>query len=220
MTKRDSNVDRVYAELRQLAANFEFKPDARLNESALATQLGASRTPLREALNRLVAEGFLTFQSGRGFFCRSLSPSLVMDLYGARVAVECEAVRLVCRNASDSEIEALAGLQQHGKSVEALRDLDEAFHLRIAELSGNGELLRMLENLNDRSRYIRMVYLRGRFPENGGALDHSAVIAALRARNEDAASSAMRAHIERRREDAAQAVRMAYSELYVPDELN
>ncbi|MFD2856844.1 GntR family transcriptional regulator [Seohaeicola zhoushanensis] len=88
MTKPDSNVSRVYAALRRMAADFELKPDERINESALSLQLGASRTPLREALNRLVAEGFLTFRSGRGFYCRSLSPALVMELYEARVAVD------------------------------------------------------------------------------------------------------------------------------------
>ena len=80
MAKSESNVDRLYDTLRRMASDFAFKPDARINESALATQLDASRTPIREALNRLVAEGFLTFQSGRGFFCRSLSPKVVLDL--------------------------------------------------------------------------------------------------------------------------------------------
>ena len=88
MNKVSSSVDRVYDRLRQMAADFEFKPDERINESALSTKLGASRTPLREALNRLVAEGFLTFQARRGFFCRPLSPSQILSLYEARIAVE------------------------------------------------------------------------------------------------------------------------------------
>ncbi|MFV2034404.1 MAG: GntR family transcriptional regulator [Halocynthiibacter sp.] len=82
-----STVDRTTDRLRQMAANFEIKPDARIKEGEMALHLGVSRTPLREALNRLVAEGFLTFRSGQGFFCRSLTPERILDLYEARTAI-------------------------------------------------------------------------------------------------------------------------------------
>ena len=232
MKKSDSNVDRVYAKLRQLAANFEFKPDARINESALSSELGASRTPLREALNRLVAEGFLTFQSGRGFFCRSLSPILVLDLYEARVAIETETVRLACRRASDNDLTALRVYLDQNELVycadsdpKHLLDQDEAFHMKIAHLSGNDELVRILNNLNDRVRYIRLIYLNSQMAKtvdfNGEKTKtsaHRVILEALIARDENAATATMRQHIERRREDAAKTVRIAYSQLYVPDD--
>lgn len=232
MQKKDSNVDRVYAKLRQLAANFEFKPDARINETSLSVELGASRTPLREALNRLVAEGFLTFQSGRGFFCRSLSPSLVLDLYEARVAVETEIVRLACKRATDEELLILkAHLDEKepeyytSSDPEILLEQDEAFHLRISKLSQNNELIRMLQNLNDRVRYIRLIYLKSQSGKTlmteGEAANMSAhrdILNALLERDAETAALKMRQHIERRREDAAEAVRIAYSQLYVPDD--
>ena len=68
----DSVVDRVYEQLKAMAVSFEFKPRERLNEGAIASRLGVSRTPLREALNRLNTEGFLRFAPGRGF-CRGRS---------------------------------------------------------------------------------------------------------------------------------------------------
>lgn len=68
----DSVVDRVYEQLKAMAVSFEFKPRERLNEGAIASRLGVSRTPLREALNRLNTEGFLQFAPGRGF-CRGRS---------------------------------------------------------------------------------------------------------------------------------------------------
>lgn len=231
-TKKNSNVDRVYVRLRQLAANFEFKPDARINESALSVELGASRTPLREALNRLVAEGFLTFQSGRGFFCRSLSPSLVLDLYEARVAVETETVRLACIRATDEELLLLKDKLDRHEQVDqpvtepdTLLDQDEEFHLAIAHLSQNLELVGMLKNLNDRVRYVRLVYLKAKVDQTGrGNGDmgepsaHRNILRALMERNAETACAAMRTHIGRRREDAAEAVRIAYSQLYVPDD--
>lgn len=231
-TKKNSNVDRVYVKLRQLAANFEFKPDARINESALSLELGASRTPLREALNRLAAEGFLTFQSGRGFFCRSLSPSLVLDLYEARVAVETEAMRLACKRATDEELLLLKEtLDRHEKTglpssePDILLNQDEEFHLAIARLSQNAELVGMLENLNDRVRYVRLVYLKAKVDQaersdgsKGKTSAHRVILLALMERNTESACMAMRRHIGRRRKDAAEAVRIAYSQLYVPDD--
>ena len=226
--KSESNVDRLYEALRRMASDFAFKPDARINESALATQLNASRTPIREALNRLVAEGFLTFQSGRGFFCRSLSPELVMDLYEARVAVEVEAVRLACERGADTDIAALlAELDEIAPDYtpdadpESLLAMDERFHGQLAALSGNGELGRMLANLNDRIRYIRLIDLkRLRETANDGQTmvsAHRKILDAIASRDCDAATSQMRAHIERRREGATQAVRDAYAQLYVPE---
>lgn len=222
--KKDSNVNRVYAAIKCRAANFEFKPDARINETTLSAELGASRTPLREALNRLVAEGFLTFQSGRGFFCRPLSPSLVLDLYEARVAVEVETTRLACKRASDDELLLLKRQMKNNSAsspAEILLERDEAFHLAIARMSQNNELQRMLQNLNERIRYIRRIYFKVVNNQNstaGSMLAHSEIIAALIERDEENAVALMRQHVQRRREDAAQAVRIAYSQLYVPQE--
>jgi len=90
-----------------MAVSFDLKPDERINESELAERLGASRTPLREALNRLVAEGLLVYRSRKGFFCRPLQPKLIFDLYEARLAVEKEAVRLACERATADDVAAL-----------------------------------------------------------------------------------------------------------------
>ncbi|MFA3920737.1 GntR family transcriptional regulator [Ruegeria hyattellae] len=228
MAKSESNVDRIYQALRRMAADFAFKPDARINESALAAQLNASRTPIREALNRLVAEGFLTFHSGRGFFCRSLSPERVMDLYEARVAVETEAVRLACERGSDEAIAALARTLEAvapdyipAADAEALLALDEAYHTQLCQLSGNAELCRMLDNLNDRIRYLRLIdlrRLRETAPDGQSMVSaHRRIVDAVSRHDAEEATAQMRSHIERRREGATQAVRDAFAQLYVPD---
>lgn len=228
MARTESNVDRLYDALRRMATDFSFKPDARINESALATQLDASRTPIREALNRLVAEGFLTFQSGRGFFCRSLSPELVMDLYEARVAVEVEAVRLAARRGDErdiavlmQELEDIAPDYTSEADTEALLAMDERFHTQLCALSGNAELARMLANLNDRIRYLRLIDLRRlqAIGPHGQTMvsAHQRILDAVVRRDAEGAMAEMRAHIERRREGATQAVRDAYAQLYVPE---
>lgn len=228
MSTAESNVDRLYETLRRMAADFVFKPDARINESALAAQLHSSRTPIREALNRLVAEGFLTFRSGRGFFCRPLDPARVLDLYQARVAIECEAVRLACAHATTAQTEELRNwldviAPDYGPQADVARmlELDEDFHRRLTALSGNAELVRLLDNLNDRIRYVRMIDLRrmqsGAVRQRDPVAAHRRILDALASRNSDAAAASMRKHIERRRDEATEAVRAAYAQLYVPN---
>jgi len=228
MAKAKSSVDKVYESLKAKAVNFEFKPEERLNESALSVALGASRTPLREALNRLVAEGFLTFKTGRGFFCRALSPSRIGELYEARQAIETEAVRRAVARASDGEIEALCAYliasepdYESCNNIANLLEMDEEFHRRLVELAGNAELSNILDNINGRIRYVRLInleLLRGTANTNAGQLsEHRRIVEAVKARNEDAAIQAIRGHIERRQEQTTEAVRIAFSKLYVPD---
>jgi len=202
-------------------------PDARINEGKLANRLNTSRTPVREALNRLVAEGFLTFQGGRGFFCRSLSPALILELYEARVAIECEALRLSCEKASDTQIAELkTDLNATEPRYEtctdtiALLEMDEAFHNNITALSGNRELMLMLRNINDRIRYVRLINLKSMRdkPAIARMSAHRLILDALLKRDATAAVAAMRAHIQQRREETTEAVRIAFSQLYVPAE--
>ncbi|WP_369721563.1 GntR family transcriptional regulator [Bradyrhizobium sp. LLZ17] len=93
----DSIVDRVYEQLKAMAVSYEFKPGERLNEGELAKRLGVSRTPLREALNRLNTEGFLRFTPGKGFFCRELDAHEIFDLYELRKSIEVASIRLAIK---------------------------------------------------------------------------------------------------------------------------
>ena len=221
MTINQSSVDKVYDQVRAMATRFEFKPDERVNEGALAARLGTSRTPLREALNRLVAEGFLTFQNGRGFFCRSLDPDQILALYEARQAIECEALRLAVSRASADEIAEVMNFLEEteaaysgSSSAEALVELDEDFHLRLVRMARNPELERILANVSARIRYVRWIDMSERRGITPAA--HVRIVEALAARDEERAVDELRSHIGKRSEEATQAVRTAFSQLYVP----
>ncbi|WP_240989568.1 GntR family transcriptional regulator [Salipiger mangrovisoli] len=225
ISKNSGSVERAYTLLKEMAASYEFKPDSRLNETELAKRLETSRTPLREALNRLVAEGFLTFRSGQGFFCRSLTSAEIMDLYEARAAIECEATRLAALRAKSADVEALeryllgAGAEyQPGKSAVELVQLDEDFHLRLAALSGNAEMIRMLENIYGRIRYIRLIDLKTLSERTGPEVvttePHMRILKAVKRRDPEAAQAEMRGHIERRLEAVTENVRNAFAQLY------
>lgn len=225
--KNLGSVERAYRLLKEMAASYEFKPDARLNEGELAKRLDTSRTPLREALNRLVAEGFLIFRSGQGFFCRSLTPGEIMDLYEARAAIECEAARLAAIRANPADIRALemfliesrADYRPETSPVELVR-LDEEFHLRLTALSGNAEMSRMLENMNGRIHYVRLIDLKTLCERNGPDIvttePHRRILEAIKRQDSDAAQKEMRSHIERRLESITENVRNAFAQLYAP----
>ena len=102
--KKPSRAESLYLIVKDMAILFKFKPGERINEVDLAQRLGASRTPLREALNRLVAEGFLVLKQGRGFFCRDLKPREMFELYQFRAVLEVAAVRLACEQATEQEV--------------------------------------------------------------------------------------------------------------------
>ncbi|WP_420406082.1 GntR family transcriptional regulator [Nisaea sp.] len=227
MTKTEGTVERAYRQLKEMATNYAFKPESRLNESELAKQLETSRTPLREALNRLVAEGFLTSRSGQGFFCRSLTPAEIMDLYEARGAIECEAVKLAALRADPSDVLDLEKFLERsradyrpGTPPEILVKLDEEFHLRLTALSGNAEMVRMLENMNGRIHYVRLIDLKALSERDGPDVvttdPHRRILDAVKRRDPEAAQQAMRAHIERRLEAITQTVRSAFAQLYAP----
>jgi DNA-binding GntR family transcriptional regulator len=219
------NVDRIYENVKRMTSGFDLKPDEKLKEQAMARKLGASRTPLREALNRLVSEGFLKYENGRGFFCRSLGAAQILELYQAREAVECKLVELACLNASSEDFTSLEQFLKlsendyhENMSGAQLVAIDEAFHIRIAELSNNRELIRILENLNARVRFVRTIDLEERRVVTPG--NHAQILQMMINNQVPEAVEQMRLHIVRSYEEASEAVRKAYMRIYVPDEVN
>ena len=213
-----SSVDRLYEAVREMAVAFRLKPGERVNEVDLARRLGASRTPLREALNRLAAEGFLTFQRGRGFSCRAFTPREVFELYQLRQVMETAAVRLACVQATDAELDAIetflddTGPASDGRPVEVLVSLDERFHTSVAALARNTELARVLDNINARIRFVRWIDMKKRTKTQA---EHREILAALRARDADRAAALMGRHIEKRQDQITLAIREGYARIYV-----
>jgi DNA-binding GntR family transcriptional regulator len=215
----EGRVEALYASLKAMAVDFRLRPGERLNEGALARALNASRTPLREALNRLVAEQLIDFQPGKGFFCRALDPQSIFNLYELRVILETASLRLAVTRGSDAAIIDLhaalysEGLQVEGRTIREMTALDEAFHLGIARLGGNEEIVRQLERLNERIRFIRWIDMSSNTGRTKG--EHRAIMAAIEARDVDGAVAIMQLHIAKRMDQIVAAVREGYSNIYV-----
>ncbi len=217
----DSVVDRVYEQLKAMAVSYEFKPGERLNEGELAKRLGVSRTPLREALNRLNTEGFLRFAPGRGFFCRELDAHEIFDLYELRKSIEVASVRLALKRAKDEDIDALlafldaTGPDPGERSSVELVALDETFHERLMAMSDNAEMLRVLRNVNARIRFVRWIDMNG-INRNTTQAEHRAVVVALKARDEAACVAVLEKHIDRRLDTITAAIKEGYAQIYMP----
>jgi DNA-binding GntR family transcriptional regulator len=211
-------VGRVYEELKHRAISFGFRPGERLNEVEIARQFGVSRTPLREALNRLTADGFLTFSPKQGFFRKPLDVKEIFDFWEFRLHIETSAAKLAVERGSDEAIaeidhflnQAIEGLAE--RTVEELVVLDEGLHERIMALTGNAEMLRTLRNINARIQYVRIDLQASREMKYA---EHLAIVQALRRRDGDKCAGLLYHHIEARLDRITEAVRNSYGRIYV-----
>ena len=212
----------VFNTLREMAISYQLKPGERVSEIELAERLGVSRTPVREALTRLVNDGFL-LPASRGFMARPLDVQETMDLYEARVAVESACLAFAIERATDDEIaEAVEYLEQSRKvprstPVETLVELDEGFHMRIAAMARNAELRRILVNLNERIRFIRWIDMEN-VGRDSTQSEHAKILKWLKARDAEASTKALRSHIGLRRDQIVDAIRRGLEKIYLAGE--
>lgn len=209
----------LYSVLHDMAVTFQFQPGGRINEVELARKLEVSRTPLREALQRLVSEGFLIVRPNKGFFCRELDPKEIFDLYEFRRGVEMFSVRLACERATAERLAALSRFLDEtadapdDANIEQVLYYDQNFHETIASLSGNGELVRTLKNVNSRIYFVRWVAMTGQRALT--QREHRAILAAIQSRDADKADALMADHILHRKDQILAAIREGFSRIYM-----
>lgn len=199
----ESSVERLYLELRDRAMRYDFKPGSRINEKALGQELGVARATLREALNRLVAEGLLDFVMNKGFFRKAISVGEVFDLYQVRIALERRAVLLAIQRATDAEIAAVkqfwVDVMQRSETL-ASGDLllaDEEFHRRLVALSRNKELSSFMEIVTRRIHVARHIDIQQLSAWNLQAFDaHMSLIDLIAQRKTEEALKTLTGHID------------------------
>ncbi len=195
-------LQRAFDHLHAMAVRFDILPGERINEVEVAEQLNMSRAPVREALNRLVMNGLMDFEPGRGFFGRKLRLREISELFAIRADLELPAVRAACKNATDENIAAAADAwelivqKQDEMDIEELVDCDERFHLGLAKLAGNTERIKFMKNINERIHFVRRIYLETEGRRNTIINEHSQVLAAIADRDEDNAVRLMAHHLD------------------------
>ncbi|HEX6770062.1 MAG TPA: GntR family transcriptional regulator [Candidatus Binatia bacterium] len=147
---------RVYNQIKQLILCNEIMPGQKLHHQQLSERLGVSRTPVREALTRLVQEGYVSFLPNRGFTCKEIRLQEAEELYELRESLEAFAVEKAVEKLSDR---ALAELRQrmesygHDVANRFTRDrlvYDQDVHLHIAQIAGNETLKNTLSHVFER----------------------------------------------------------------------
>ncbi len=183
---------------------YDADANLRLDERAVAEQLGISRTPVREALTRLEQEGFVEVQPRIGVFIRRKSLNEVLDMIVVWASLESMAARMAVENATDKEVEGLRKALPKQKGESELRahlheysEANIAFHLRILELSGSPMLLDIAKGL-----FLHMRSIRERAMAEGdritrSVVDHMNIIEAIEGRNAELASMLVREHTMR-----------------------
>lgn len=223
-TRDESNVERLYLELRERAMRYDFRPGERINERMLGDELHISRPPLREALNRLVAEGFLDFVMNKGFIRKSISVEEVYNLYQVRIALERRAVMLAVSVASDAEIAAVGAYWTDVMSrapelkVGDLLLADEAFHRRLCQLSRNKELCAFLDQVTRRIHIARYIDLE-QSDWNAQAFDaHSHLIGQIARRELEPALQTLTEHIDMSLKRAVAITREMVARFFLQDQ--
>jgi DNA-binding GntR family transcriptional regulator len=147
---------RVYNQIKTLILCNEILPGQKLHHQQLSERLGVSRTPVREALTRLVQEGYVSFLPNRGFTCKEIRMQEAEELYGLREALEAFAVEKAIAHLTDTALARLrAKINSYGHDVKNrfTRErlvYDQDVHLAIAELAGNQTLKNMLRHVFER----------------------------------------------------------------------
>ena len=198
-----SFTEKAYVALRDVITRMDLygsRAEIRLDERQLASDLGVSRTPVREALAQLEREGFVRSVPRRGIYVVRKTRREVIELITAWAALEGMAARLATQNASEDEISALRRMFTTFEGGEVQAKLDEysevniEFHQAIIRMSHNQVLIDMAENLFTHMRMIRRKTIGEMDRADRSIRDHIHIIEALDARSPNRAEELVRNH--------------------------
>ncbi|PPD02821.1 MAG: GntR family transcriptional regulator [Methylobacter sp.] len=206
LTPKNDAAQSIYLKLRGMILNFEIQPNSRLTETELANYFEVSRTPIREALQRLEAEGLIMIRPKQGCFVRAMDLDEFSEYYQIRISLEMLSLENACTNMSDEALKKLAQVwgaeplsdaDDNGQQVAAL---DESFHLALANGGGNRILVKLLSDINNRIRIVRRWDFTDRERIQKTYQEHLGIINHLLKRDLVSAKSDMARHIKKSEE--------------------
>lgn len=189
----------VYRELRGGIAAGRFRPGERISANATAEALGVSRLPVIHAMRRLSSEGFVRIRPHRTVVVADPSIDEIRGSYLITAELEALAARLALANLSDEDIlplhdaPAVRARRRARSTVTGWDTQDHAFHARLWESSGVTQLTALLQTLWDQAAYYRSLFSSEDFADER-AREHERILDAIRQRDADALSEAIREH--------------------------
>jgi DNA-binding GntR family transcriptional regulator len=198
--------DEVAAQLRERIFAGELTPGMFLDEVRLAEQLKISRTPLREALKVLTAEGLVRHEPRRGCFVNEVTEKDLDEIFPVIALLEGRCAFEAAQHATDADLATLEDMHQklsrHAKAkrINEYYDTNFAIHEAIISLAGNRWLAGVISDLRKIVKLARLQQLHAPGRLEQSLSEHLAVFAALKARDPEGAEAAMRTHLSRQRE--------------------
>jgi DNA-binding GntR family transcriptional regulator len=207
---RNTGAHFVYAELKRQILSLELKPGERVFEPAMAASLRVSRTPLREAIRRLISENLLEQQPTGGVLVPSLDEAVISELYEVRAAMESLMARNACIKATPSDIEALRGILARNAAVvefadDAMRQ-GMALHSRLAEIAGNSWARRFHGQVSNHMERYRHFTNSTQERRDQALAQHRALVDAVAAGDPDNAAKIAFEHVMGARDAAVRAI--------------
>jgi GntR family transcriptional regulator, rspAB operon transcriptional repressor len=197
-----SLLDTAYEKIKQQITACEFRPGDYLNEAELSERLGIGRTPVHQAIDRLMIEGLVQVMPRKGIIVTPVSLDDVLQTIDVRLLNECYCARLAAERASEEAVRTLGDILARAEAelprrdAERLMRLDREFHGAIAQSSRNVGLADILGRLHDKSLRFWILSLNTPGHHARVHVQHRAILDAICAHDPVAAEQAMRDHIE------------------------
>jgi len=203
-TPSETDASYAYTYIKDRLMRGGFPPGARVTEQQVAEDIGASRTPVREALRKLVAEGFLRFKPNVGTFVATWTKAEIVELFDVRVMIESAVAAAAAERISDEQVALLARLQDQIESRGAdmseenlarIWSINRQFHQTIAEASQSARLVSMLGNAIEQPVVQKTFNLYSVDELHRSFLHHRELLEALKFRDVEWARDSMRCHV-------------------------
>lgn len=194
--------DEAYEAIKHRIITCAFKPGEYINEAQVSDLLEIGRTPVHQALDRLMHEGMVEVLPRKGVVVRPVSLDEVLQITEVRLLTETYCARLAAERADNGEIEAMAQILSRAREATQNRDVeqmmicDRDFHMAMARSAKNMVLAEVLRNLHERS--LRFWFISLTAPDHHVHVQdqHGEILKAIRSRDGDTCEKAMRRHID------------------------
>lgn len=202
--------DSAYEAIKYRIITCTFKPGEYINELQLSSALKIGRTPVHQALDRLMIEGMVEVIPRKGVIVKPVSLNEVLQIIEVRLINEPHGARLAADHASDTDLADMDNVLKQAKhwgvlrNVEKIMLLDREFHLLIARAAQNDVLTELLRSLHERSLRFWFISLNAPKQYERVHEEHLAILEAIRRRDGERAAGAMRAHIQTFRANVSQ----------------
>ena len=193
----------TYCILKERLVNCIYPPGTLLNEAQLAADLGASRTPVREAISRLEMEGFVKIMPKKGIYVTDISLNDVLQIFQTRIEIEPIAVRLAAPHLPREELLAFCGkFKGEAPDIQNGFRSDTAMHLFIIEHCGNRYIIDMMHRIFDENTRVIISSKQNQVQIHDARLEHLDILNSLLDKDTERAIALMQSHIENCRKAA------------------